>query len=626
MKKFFICFFTVFCFLFSKIALAEISVSADLLALSQVFVQNNEIQSELVVALKLDVPNKWHVSWKNPGDAGESVDLRLEENSDFEIVSSNWPTPQRIVTGPFVSYGMDKEVGIVYHLRPKHDLKEGMYSIDGTVSLMTCGEECIPMQLPVSAFIRVSNTVPEKIRENEEVKSIINKLPKEEFDDVFYKEMENTFEVYLPSFKGIKEVYMYVENFDAIDYAAKQTFKVKNKVNLSIQKIKDDFVSPEDLRGTVVYKFNNGDEKAYNIIAKKGELKEEITKENSVKNDNNQSLIIAVLLAFIGGILLNLMPCVFPVLFLKVYAILKNKDKPNAKLEFRNSAIYYTLGVVLSFFIMGIIFIVLRSSGQALGWGFQMQNPVFVLSMAIFMAIIGLVFLDVIKIGNSVSSIAGEMTSKLGDFGTGVLAVFVASPCSAPFMGVALGYALSHSAFSTLSVMCVMGVGLALPVLLFGFVPKMAVLLPKPGNWMIRFRQALALVMFLCSMWLGWVYNSLQNKNINEYNIKENSEINVTSNVSKPTLYKFSAKWCLTCLLNEKTTFKSDKVRKYLTKNNIDLISIDWTNKNEKIGKIIESYGREGVPLYVFYKSNGAEPVVFDGVLTPDLLIKKITY
>jgi thiol:disulfide interchange protein len=386
----------------------------------------------------------------------------------------------------------------------------------------------------------------------------------------------------------------------------------------------------------------------------------------------------ALLLAFIGGLILNLMPCVLPILSLKVLGVAGSGQYARAH------AIWYTAGVVVSFLVFGAIVIGLREAGQALGWGFQLQQPWLVASLALLMVAIGLNLSSVFEFGGSLSNVGQSLANKrgaAGDFFTGVLAVVVASPCTAPFMANGLAYAFIAPPLNGLLVFAALGLGLALPFLLIGFVPALARLLPKPGAWMQTMKQWLALPMYLTAVWLAWVFGNQAGGDAlailligavllamglwwyGQQRFKEGvlaralayafiaaAIISIpvalqyfsrtaSSRVGDDKHEAYSAKaladyraqgrivfvdmtadWCITCKVNEKAVLHTDSFSTAMKKYNAVYMVGDYTNQDEAITAFLKEHKAVGVPLYVMFPKNGSNGEKLPQILSTTIM------
>jgi thiol:disulfide interchange protein DsbD len=348
--------------------------------------------------------------------------------------------------------------------------------------------------------------------------------------------------------------------------------------------------------------------------------------------------------------------------------------------KIRAHSIMFSFGVLASFLFIATLLIMLKSSGSSVGWGFQLQSPLIVGLLSLIMFLIGLILLMDINLGSSftrLGSIGSNSTNYSSSFATGVLAVVVASPCTAPFMGAAIGYALIQPSSVTLPIFLSLGLGFAFPYLLISFRPSLISSLPQPGKWMETLKEFFAFPMFATALWLLWVF-SLQTSadalinllisillisfviwfytkvsqnylkillpitlllilifQINQFlsistiDVNDN-EPNLTWNIdtenelissNQAYLINFTAAWCITCQANDKVALSRKSVKEYLKNNNIEYIIADWTNRDENILKVLNKYGRSGVPLYVFWKPGMQDPIVLPSILTESLVL-----
>ncbi|HEY5365755.1 MAG TPA: thioredoxin family protein, partial [Casimicrobiaceae bacterium] len=395
------------------------------------------------------------------------------------------------------------------------------------------------------------------------------------------------------------------------------------------------------------------------------------------------TLAVAALFAFVGGIILNLMPCVFPVLSLKVLGFAQRHDD---RASMRVEAYAFAAGVIATFVLLAALLLALRSAGAQLGWGFQLQTPLVVAALATLFFVLGLNLAGVFEFGQVVPSSLRGWTSQnrtLDAFGSGVLAVVVASPCTAPFMGAALGYALSQSTWATLAIFAMLGVGMALPYALLALFPAWQRRLPRPGAWMLRFKELLAFPMFVTVAWLAWVLGvqldndavlrlmlmllalafalwSLQARRMGgsraftaaallafvaacvlaqplvtldaraegaaSASIEEGwqpyapAEVADLAASGRPVFVDFTAAWCVTCQVNKRTTLTRQRVRDAFAHANVALLRADWTRRDPQITAALAALGRNGVPAYVLYRP-GKEPLLLPEILTQQTVI-----
>ena len=387
------------------------------------------------------------------------------------------------------------------------------------------------------------------------------------------------------------------------------------------------------------------------------------------------SLLFAAVLAFAGGVLLNLMPCVFPVLSIKALAITHNSDHRR-----HLHGWMYTAGVVATFVLIAALMLGLRAAGEAVGWGFQLQSPAVVAVLIYLFFAMGLSLSGVTEFGTRLMGLgAGNASAKGlgGSFATGALATVVASPCTAPFMGSALGFAVTQSPLVALAVFAALGAGMAAPFLLLTYIPRLAERLPRPGPWMETLKQLLAFPMYLTAVWLLWVLGRqtgsdgvalvlvgavaiafalwlwprewswtkssvalasaiaallllpqlspqsriAQEQQSDYWQTYSPDALETARTAGQPVLVNMTAAWCITCLANEKAVLSSDAVTEAVESLGITAFKGDWTNQDPQISELLTRYGRTSVPLYLLYPAGGGEPQILPQILTRDGLL-----
>lgn len=375
-------------------------------------------------------------------------------------------------------------------------------------------------------------------------------------------------------------------------------------------------------------------------------------------------LVVILASALLGGLILNLMPCVFPVLSIKALSLL---GAPEGRMR---DATGFSAGVVATFVALGLVLVGLKSAGEAVGWGFQLQSPGFVTAMALLFFVLGLNLLGVLETpGFGVGGI-----ERAGPFATGMLAVVVATPCTVPFMGAAVGYGLAQPAPILLSVMAALGVGMALPYAIIAAVPPIARRLPRPGAWMATLKQVMAFPMFATVVWLVWVLAQQAGPTgaawvlaafvalgflawfgmrrparlrpvwlavaglaaLSVWTVPsadrpasasgegfDMAVVEAHQAAGRPVFLNFTASWCITCLTNEQSTLDTDRVQEYFGRHDVAYVKGDWTNADPAITEVLARFGRSGVPLYVYFPPRG-DPVVLPQILTPGIVIDAI--
>lgn len=333
-----------------------------------------------------------------------------------------------------------------------------------------------------------------------------------------------------------------------------------------------------------------------------------------------------LVMAFLGGLILNFMPCILPILTIKAISLAQSSfDRRKNRLE----ALFYTIGVIFSFLTVATILLILRLNGEYVGWGFQLQSPVFVGIMIVIFVIIALMLLDVVTIRNPLANAAGRMSFKnhlISSFMTGFLAVLIASPCTAPFMGIAIGYTLTAPVAAYYPVFLALGLGYALPFALIHLHPQaIHKILPRPGKWMDTLKKIFAVPVILTCIWLGWVlYAQLaqpaETSGKLDWQPYRKEAVEQLVRERKPVFIDFTAKWCLTCLLNKKSSLQSDEFERLVKQRGLNLYTADWTNNDEYIAQALAEYGRNSIPLYVYYDGKSDDYLILPQLLTPQIL------
>lgn len=392
----------------------------------------------------------------------------------------------------------------------------------------------------------------------------------------------------------------------------------------------------------------------------------------------NFSLGLILLFALAGGMILNLMPCVFPVLSIKALSFTMTHQTDKSK---QAHGLAYTAGVVSSFVAIAVVMLALRAAGEAIGWGFQLQSPLFVIFLIYLFFVMGLAFSGYLEIGSGLMSVGQSPVNEEGlgsSFMTGVLATTVASPCTAPFMGPALGFAISQPSYVALLVFAFLGLGMALPFILLTWIPGVSQKLPRPGQWMDTFKQFLSFPLYITAVWLLWVAGRQTNIDVaatvviglvliamaiwlwklNQSTGLSRSKIlasacligalalptlSVSESREEPLWQTYSpqllsdlrsngqavfinltADWCITCLVNEKVALGSGTFYQALAENNITYLKGDWTNNDPEITKLLNQYQRSGVPLYLMYPNGQGEPEILPQILLEPMIMEAI--
>ena len=628
----------------------------------------------------------WHVYWINAGDSGEPPAVKWNLPPGVTAGPLQFPAPKRLPLGPLMDFGYDNEVLFPFamHVAPDFKPSGADVTLAGKVSWLVCREVCIPGKAQLSADRAALAQPPTVDSVNAEDAQLLerfkDKLPQPlpAGDDAKFRATASGFELTVDTGHEEKSAAFFPFDQSVLTNAAAQPVTPRRTgVTIALTKDENLHAAPNQLNGVLVL----GDGRSYEIHAKPGALASATVAES-------YSLLRIVLLAFAGGALLNLMPCVFPVLFIKGLALVQSSGEERHKL--RLHGLVYTLGILVSFWAVVGALLALRGAGHNLGWGFQFQSPIFVAVIAMLLFFLGLSLAGQFEIGLTLTSTGSSLAAKsgyTGSFFTGVLAVVVATPCTAPFMGAAIGYALSNTALVSFAVFTSLALGLAAPYLLLTLNPAWTRLLPRPGAWMEILKQAVSIPIFATVIWLVWVFTQTAGVTalvnllaaflllaiagwiLGRWPAKAASTIAAvlvlilaialpvmavqrtpqgTDNVAvgvtrtqwepftpelvakyrsegRPVFVDFTASWCLSCQVNERVVLNREDVQNRLKNSGVALLRADWTRHDETIAQTLASLGRNGVPTYVLYPADPqASPVLLPEVLTPDIVISAL--
>lgn len=634
---------------------------------------------EIWIGIEQSIAPHWHTYWVNPGDSGTITKANWTPPNGFEFSEIIWPTPKRLPYGPLMNYGYEGNVVLLQKLKLPQDIPNGAITLLADIELLVCKEECIPEYGTYSLTLNGSEIVDNSAF----FENALSKLPiavdwktTVKQDD---KNLRLTIDLPSDIAKDIKPetLALYPLDWGLIENAKTQSALLDENTLKFIQaKGERDYKELETTSFVVTYLNNQNRRNSFEIT----------TASNAAAgtaSESNITIVQALLFALLGGMVLNLMPCVFPVLSIKALSLVKIADKhPNLA---RMHGISYTLGVVLSFLAIAATLLALKSTGAQIGWGFQLQSPLVVGGLAYLLFIIGLNLMGYFELGNKFANTGNSLAQGQGlggSFFTGILATLVATPCTAPFMAAAIGFALTQSAFINLSVFAALGFGLALPYLALSFAPALQRIMPKPGAWMNTFKELLAFPMFIAAIWLVWVLSKqagptgvlqiligmsaigfgiwLFGKSTGKIILKAlaiitfiiagfmlimpTAQMNETgssqtqkfgesfsteklntliANEDTPIFVEMTAAWCITCKANHAIAINKTSTKKAFADNKVRYLIGDWTNQDPEITKYLNSYGRNGVPIYVFYgardKASGQRPAakVLPQILTP---------
>ena len=671
-------------------------VEAELVARHRAFQPGQPLE----LALQLKIVDHWHTYWQNPGDSGLPTRLTWSLPAGFVAGAIEWPYPKKLPLGPLMNFGYEGEVLHLVTLQTPATFKAGeTVLLRAKADWLVCSDVCIPESADVSLALPAVGSMP---------------LPDTRWVDAFAKahrdlpgKLENwstsanladgklTIEFSPPAGTEllIAEANFFPLREDLIANAGTQVLsKTVTGFRLSIPSADPVNVALKSADGIIVAADGWGSAYAGKAVAFSAPLAiaDPASPRSVASSATNRTapssaqmgLAAALLFALAGGLLLNLMPCVFPVLGIKVMSFARHAQSEPALL--RKQGFAFLSGVLVSFWILAGILIAIRSAGESIGWGFQLQSPLFVTLLAMLFMLMALNLSGVFEMGLRLQTAAGNLEPRGGGmlmdaFFSGVLATVVATPCTAPLMGAALGYTLSQPAILSILVFTAIALGMALPVLTLSLVPQWLRYLPKPGAWMNTFRQFLAFPLFATVAWLTWVLGS-QTGNDGAAKLLFGLVIIALAawlyghwQASKPLpaiigaslialcglaiawpdaarigtigarmddgwvpfstqgiadlrgqhkaiFVDFTATWCITCQVNKRVALNQENVVRRFNELGIVRMKADWTVKDPEITRTLAEFGRNGVPLYVYYPADGP-PRTLPEVLTPAIVL-----
>ena len=635
---------------------------------------------EFYIALRTELDDHWHTYWRNPGDSGEPVqiDWTLPENVTAGAI--NWPLPRPIPTGPIVNYGFEGTplFPVKFTVSPNAEIGS-VITVISDFYYLVCKDVCIPEQGKVSLPIAVGEPI-EDYGWKTEIDAALAASPKRGGIQGAITKTGASLEM---SFTNLPEgdfskAYFFPYEQGIIGHSDPQII-TRGADGLRLSTTPDyvwDDPTPKVFGGVLTYE-TGGTLKGVAVtlaVGKPLNIGAVATPKAAI---GGVTLWTAIIGALIGGLILNLMPCVFPVISIKALSIAKTAHGERSAI--RREAWLYTAGVIATFLLLTIILLALKAGGSEIGWGFQLQSPKVVAVLAVLLFVIGLNLLGAFELGSGLQNTGAELTQKsgaAGSFFTGALAVIVATPCTAPLMAGAVGYALASPAIITLAVFMALAIGFALPFLVIAYVPGLLSKLPKPGAWMERFKEILAFPMFAASIWLIWVLSlqagedgvlfalsAMLATGLAIWFFKRKGmigkvlgvisvlaaialPISVSANAAsadiaaseleaevwsparvaelqaegRPIFVDFTAAWCVTCKVNEKVVLNKSKTQKLFKDTNTAFLVADWTNKDDVIAAELAKYGRAGVPLYLVYNNKSVSPAILPQVLSHNVI------
>jgi len=581
--------------------------------------ENNEDQYLLGLEVKLE-PN-WKIYWKNPGDAGLPPKITWEKTENVSTVNLLFPAPKRFSFYDIETFGYESEVVFPLEIKPIDKKKriQGVLELDAQV----CSQICVPVKhkfdlskinylfqdkKSLTKIIKYKDKIPQKST-NDKLKFVSGKIDgnliKLKFEN-YLKDKVN--DVILEGGKGFiyqKTNFIGDNGYLNIDF-------LKNNLAESMDSLKLTF-----LTNNISYELSidNLDKKL-----------------NQISKPNFNLGIKIIIIAFAGGFILNFMPCVLPVLSLKMIQLVGFRAE--SRMVYRKKIVLNILGIMTTFLLLSFLTFLVKATGNYVGWGIQFQSPYFLIFMILLTFMFALNLFGVFHYflpSKFLTFLSYKQEGYIGDFITGMFLTLLATPCTAPLVGTAIGFALSGGFVDIFSILLFMGLGLSLPLIILLFFPNIINFIPKPGNWLIVFKKLMALSLLVTSLWLTGILLSLLNiknpiskvdKNFSEtnWNIEQNfvfpSQLAQEGNT---VFVDITADWCITCKVNKKFVLDNPEVIELFKKNNIIFLQLDWTKPNDKIKEFLAHKGRYGLPYNEIYS-----PSLINGKILPELLTTEI--
>lgn len=637
------------------------------------------------VGLHFKLDPHWHVYWINPGDSGDPPQVEWQLPAGVKVGEIEWPLPQKIPVGPLMNYGYENEVLLPMPFEISPEFQGQSLKLVAEARWLVCKEECVPGKARLEKIVQVrpSGSPEPDPKWQAHFLAARDSVPKLRPDDWRLsgktKGESLVLTIQAPSLRGVSKVDFLPSVPDHIEHAKEPLVKIDgDRIEIELSKSDRLLNDPEALPGVLIASFESGRVEAY---------------ETSIPfqvagTGGGLAILIALASAFLGGVILNLMPCVFPVLSMKVMSIMSMSGMERAKVIKHGWA--YAFGILVSFWILAAALLILRLTGSQIGWGFQLQSPQFVFALACLLFFFGLNLLGFFEISGSFTGIGSSLSSQegyRGSFFTGVLATLVATPCTAPFMGSAVGFALTQAPVVAVLIFTSLALGLASPYIVLSYVPSLGSYLPRPGRWMESFKQFMAFLIFATVLWLMWILGQqtlaagpvylfaaflvisfavwlsvrwpklakvsaiggvvflfligLSLKTVEVENVAV-SGVSSSGKLQwekfspeklaqyredgKAVFLNFTAAWCITCKVNEMVALNDPDVRAKFNDLDIVLMKADWTNHDPIITETLSKFGRSGVPFYVLYPKDKSKPAVeFPEVITAGLVLKHLS-
>jgi thiol:disulfide interchange protein DsbD len=572
----------------------------------------------VTVGLQLRTEPGWNTYWQYAGDAGIPTRIDWTLPAGFKAGPIEWPLPQRIEDpGDIEVYGYRGTVLLLTEIQAPADLQPGQtVELKAHVSWLVCKDLCVPgkadlsLTLPVVAASQPAN--PELFRKTRALLPLGGEPP----FTAAWERQGQTLVLTLKDLKGLK------------DEKDVNFFPIPGDVQIGHPQVADGVVkiplldpkaAPDSIDGVVV--LDPGESRQIWQLSNKPAA---ALSGPGTGGSGSSSLLYWLGLGFLGGLILNVMPCVLPVIALKIFGFIKQAGESPRRIL----ALGFTFvgGIFAWFFLLAGLIVGFKAAGHQLNWAFQFQHPAFVAVMVVILLLFSLNLLGVFEIvlpgaiQSKVYNAAGQ-EGYAGAFWHGVFATLMATPCTAPFLGPALGFALAQPAPTVFAMFGSIAAGMSAPYAVLAVKPGWLRYLPKPGVWMVRVKQALGVLLMATVLWLGWVLFQQFTNRPSPFNPRLAGALAE----HRIVFVDFTADWCVNCKVNERLVLDSAPIQDAFRQRGVILLKADWTNGDDQITALLRKFGRAGVPCYVIYPPDG-EPIVLPEVITRDIVLRALDH
>lgn len=642
----------------------------------------------------------WHVYWKNPGDSGLPTRVAWDAPPGFAAGPIQWPLPERIETQGLVTYGYSGQVLLLSAITPPAGLPAGRaVTLGAKVEWLACRVECTPgsAALGISLPVMASEPLPDRQWADSfrATRALIPGSAATARISVQADAARVTLRAQGIDVPAGARVGFYPAAAGVINDSAPQSVELSDTGLALRMNRPPDAQTLSALEGVLAIS-GQGSARGYELNAPVTPLQSRAG-ESAGAIARIAGFLLALGLAFVGGILLNLMPCVLPVVSLKVLSFVRQSE--DGKGSGLRHGILFMAGVLASFWLIAAILVGLRAGGRLLGWGFQFQDPTVLIITTTLFFLIGLNLFGVFEIGSGFTRLGSRLVGRrggAGSFFSGLLATAVATPCTAPFMGSALGYALTHPLPAAFGVFTALALGMSAPYVLLSAFPALVARLPKPGKWMETFKQIMGFPMIAAALWMIFVFSALagsaavirvlavlllsglgawiwgrwggaarpaasrigaavlalvlvlgsvafaiafvpvsprfaaagaspvvrtSTQAASSWESWSPEKVAQLRRLGTPVFIDFTAKWCLSCQVNERFTLDNPQVAGRFAERGVAALRADWTDRSDLIARALAGYGRASIPLYVYYRPGAEVPLLLPEILTPGIVL-----